>query len=44
MLLTGPARDAKEGTTLRETPVKPGRTVTVPPHSAVLYTLQEPAR
>ncbi len=44
MLLTGPARDAKDGTTLRETAVKPGRTVTVPPHSAILYTLQESAR
>lgn len=39
MLLTGPARDAREGVTLREIAVKPGRTVTVPPHSAALYNL-----
>jgi hypothetical protein len=39
MLLTGPARDARDGTTLRKIAIKPGRTVTVPPHSAVLYML-----
>jgi len=39
MLLTGPARDAKDGTTLREIAIKPDRTVTVPPHSALLLNL-----
>jgi hypothetical protein len=39
MLLTGPARDAKDGTMLSKTAIKPGRTVTVPAHSAILYTL-----
>jgi hypothetical protein len=39
MLLTGPALDARNGTTLRKIAIRPGRRVTVPPHSAVLYTL-----
>jgi len=39
MLLTGPARDARDGTMLLKTGIKPGRTVTVPAHSAILYTL-----
>jgi len=38
-LLTGPALDAKEGTTLRETQIKPNRAVTIPAHSAMLLTL-----
>lgn len=39
MLLSGPARDATRGTTLGKVATRGGRGVTVPPHSAALFTL-----
>lgn len=38
-LLTGPARDAKEGIKFGTTNVKPGRSVTIPAHSALLLNI-----
>lgn len=38
-ILTGPSREATSGTVLRTTRVPARRTVTVPPHSAMLYRL-----
>ena len=39
MQLTGPALDAKEGTTFRETRIQPSRELEVHPHSAIILNI-----